>query len=76
MPTVFRFLTILATIAAVIYGAMVLLVALVEPRQTEMSVNVPLDHIRPVPAPAGSTPAEDEAFEEPPADGPAPQDGQ
>lgn len=76
MPTVFRFLTILATIAAVAYGAMFLLVALVKPRQTEMSVDVPLNHIRPAPAQTGSTPAEEDAFEEPPADGPAAQDGQ
>jgi hypothetical protein len=55
MPTVFRFLTIIAALVAAAYAVMFLLVALVEPRQAEMSVNVPLDHVKPVPETTGTT---------------------
>ena len=43
MPTLVRFLTIVAVLAAVVYGAMLVLVATVTPRQAEISVRVPLD---------------------------------
>jgi len=55
MPTVFRFLTIIAACAAAAYAVMFLLVMFVEPRQAEMSVNVPLDHIKLAPETTGAT---------------------
>ena len=44
MPTLFRFVMIVAAIAALVYGAMISLVFLVHPNQTEMTVRVPLDN--------------------------------
>ncbi|KWT88343.1 histidine kinase [Agrobacterium tumefaciens str. B6] len=41
MPTLFRFTMILATIAGLIYGGMVLLVMVVKPRAREVSVRTP-----------------------------------
>jgi hypothetical protein len=41
MPTLFRFLTVLAVLAAIAYGAMFALVTFVEPRKGEMSVRIP-----------------------------------
>jgi hypothetical protein len=55
MPTVFRFLTIIAACVAAAYAVMFLLVMFVEPRQAEMSVNVPLDHIKLAPETTGTT---------------------
>lgn len=43
MPTLFRFLFILAIMAGIAYGAMFALATLVEPNYGEMSVRVPLD---------------------------------
>lgn len=43
MPSLIKFLTILAIIAGIIYGAMVALVMLVEPRTGEITVRVPID---------------------------------
>jgi hypothetical protein len=43
MPTLFRFLIVLAILAGIGYGAMYALVTLVEPNYGEMSVRVPLD---------------------------------
>ena len=72
MPTVSRFLTILALLAAAVYGAMYLLVAMVEPRRAEMSVRVPLDHLSPEPEQTGSTaPAREEEQTDPADDLPA-----
>ncbi|SFB24453.1 hypothetical protein N7E02_12710 [Aliirhizobium terrae] len=51
MPTLFRFLFILALIAGVIYGGMVALVVLVEPREREITVRVPSERLNP-PAPS------------------------
>lgn len=45
MPTLVRFLTTVAVLAALVYGAMLLLVATVKPRQAEISVRVPLDRL-------------------------------
>jgi hypothetical protein len=47
MPTLFRFLFILAMIAGVIYGGMVALVVLVEPREREITVRVPSERLNP-----------------------------
>lgn len=47
MPTLFRFLTILAVIAGLIYGAMYALVMVVEPRTGEMTVRVPPERLNP-----------------------------
>lgn len=43
MPTLFRFVMILGVIAALGYGAMIALVFLVTPKQTELTVRVPID---------------------------------
>lgn len=51
MPTLFRFLTVLALIAAVIYGSMVALAVLVVPREREVTVRVPSEKLNP-PKPA------------------------
>jgi hypothetical protein len=45
MPSLIRFLTILAVLAGIGYGAMFALVTMVEPRQGEISVRVPLDRL-------------------------------
>jgi hypothetical protein len=43
MPTLFRFLTIIAVVAALVYGAMFALVFLVKPTPGEMVVPVPIE---------------------------------
>lgn len=43
MPTLFRFLTVIAILAGLVYGAMFALATFVSPRQTEMIVPVPID---------------------------------
>ena len=45
MPSLIKFLTILAILAGVAYGAMVVLVILVEPRTGEMTVRVPVEGV-------------------------------
>jgi hypothetical protein len=45
MPTLFRFLTVLAVLAAIAYGAMFALVTFVEPRKGEMSVRIPAERL-------------------------------
>ena len=47
MPTLFRFLFILALIAGVIYGGMVALVVLVEPKERDITVRVPSERLNP-----------------------------
>lgn len=47
MPTLFRFLFILAAIVGVIYGSMVALVVLVEPKDREITVRVPSERLNP-----------------------------
>jgi hypothetical protein len=47
VPTLFRFLTILALIALIAYGAIYALATFVEPITGEMSVRVPLDRLEP-----------------------------
>lgn len=47
MPTLFRFLFILAVIAGIIYGSMLALVFLVEPRERDVTVRVPSERLNP-----------------------------
>ncbi|MBB4350874.1 hypothetical protein [Aliirhizobium cellulosilyticum] len=47
MPTLFRFLFILAAIAGAIYGSMVALVVLVEPKDREITIRVPSERLNP-----------------------------
>ncbi|HEX2146315.1 MAG TPA: hypothetical protein VHG11_01525 [Pseudorhizobium sp.] len=49
MPTLFRFLFILAVIVGVIYGSMLALVLLVEPRERDVTVRVPFERLNPTP---------------------------
>jgi hypothetical protein len=46
MPSLIRLLVVLGLIAAVIYGGMIALVVLVEPKQREMSVRIPNDRLQ------------------------------
>jgi hypothetical protein len=43
MPSLFRFLTVLAVIAGVVYGAMYALANFVTPKPREMTVTIPQD---------------------------------
>jgi hypothetical protein len=43
MPSLFRFLTVLAVIAGIVYGAIFALANFVNPRSREMSVTIPPD---------------------------------
>ena len=47
MPSLIRLLVVLGLIGAVIYGGMVALVVLVEPKQREMSVRIPSERLQP-----------------------------
>lgn len=47
MPTLFRFLFVCATIAGMIYGAMIALVVFVEPREREVVVRIPSERVNP-----------------------------
>jgi hypothetical protein len=47
MPTLFRFLFILAVIAGVIYGGMVALVVFVQPRDRDIIVRIPSERLNP-----------------------------
>ncbi len=49
MPTLFRFLFILAVIAGIIYGSMLALVMLVEPRERDVTVRIPSERLNPAP---------------------------
>lgn len=51
MPTLFRFLFILAVIAGIVYGSMVALVMFVEPRERDVTVRVPSERLNPAPQP-------------------------
>ncbi|RWX74418.1 hypothetical protein EPK99_24855 [Neorhizobium lilium] len=51
MPTLFRFLFILAVVAGVIYGSMVALVLFVEPRERGVTVRVPSERLNAPAAP-------------------------
>ena len=43
MPSLFRFLTVVAVIAVVVYGAIFALANFVNPKPREMTINVPPD---------------------------------
>lgn len=45
MPTLFRFLAIVAILAGVVFGAMVALATLVEPTPREMTVTIPASRL-------------------------------
>lgn len=47
MPTLFRFLTILAVLAGLAYGAMYALAVLVKPNTGEMTVRIPAERLNP-----------------------------
>lgn len=47
MPTLIRFLTILAVLAGLIYGGMFALVHFVEPNTGEMTVRIPPERLNP-----------------------------
>ncbi|MCO5158801.1 MAG: histidine kinase [Aquamicrobium sp.] len=47
MPTLFRFLTILAVLAGLAYGAMYALAVYFEPRKGEMTVRIPPERLNP-----------------------------
>jgi hypothetical protein len=47
MPSLIRLLVVLGVIGAVIYGGMLALVIMVEPKQREMSVRVAPDRLQP-----------------------------
>ncbi|MGK6313211.1 hypothetical protein QTA58_11520 [Neorhizobium sp. CSC1952] len=49
MPTLFRFLFVLAVIAGIVYGSMVALVVLVEPRERDVTVRIPSERLNPAP---------------------------
>jgi SNF family Na+-dependent transporter len=47
MPTLFRFLIIIAAIASVVYGSMAALAYLVEPRERDVTVRIPSERLNP-----------------------------
>lgn len=47
MPSLIRFLTIIAVLAGLAYGAMFALVTLVEPKKGEMTVRIPAERLNP-----------------------------
>jgi len=50
MPTLFRFLFVCGVFAAIIYGVILSLVYLVEPREREVTIKIPSEQVNP-PAP-------------------------
>jgi hypothetical protein len=51
MPTLTRYVVVLGIFAALAYGVMYALVTFVEPRKTEMSVEIPLQRLNKKAAP-------------------------
>jgi hypothetical protein len=47
MPTLFRFLFVLAIIAGAIYGTMWALVTFVEPQERDVTIRIPSERINP-----------------------------
>ncbi|MNF18111.1 hypothetical protein D3C80_2220080 [compost metagenome] len=47
MPTLFRFLFICAAIVGIVYGSMVSLVLLVEPKERDITVRIPSERLNP-----------------------------
>ena len=56
MPSLFRFLAILAIIAGAIYGTMLALVAFVEPQERDVTIRLPSERVNP-PATGAINPA-------------------
>jgi multidrug resistance efflux pump len=56
MPSLFRFLAVLAVIAGAIYGTMWALVTFVEPKERDVTVRIPSERINP-PATGAISPA-------------------
>jgi hypothetical protein len=47
MPTLFRFLTIIAIVVGLVYGAMFALVLTVKPNKGEMTERIPVERLNP-----------------------------
>lgn len=47
MPTLFRFVTTLAILAGLAYGAMYALAVMVEPKTGEMTIRIPPERLNP-----------------------------
>lgn len=45
MPSLFRFLMIVAVLAGLVYGAMIALVTFVEPQQRDMTQTIPASRL-------------------------------
>jgi len=45
MPSLFRFLFVIALLAGIVYGGMLALTILVEPNPREMSVRIPAERV-------------------------------
>jgi hypothetical protein len=43
MPSLFRFLTVIAVIVGIVYGAIYALANFVNPKPREMTINIPAD---------------------------------
>jgi hypothetical protein len=58
MPTLFRFLTVIALMVGLFYAAMFALVWYVKPNEGEITVRIPVEKVNPKPAPDnGADPA-------------------
>jgi hypothetical protein len=51
MPTLFRFLTVIAVMVGLFYAAMFALVWYVKPKEGEITVRIPVEKVNPKPAP-------------------------
>ncbi|WP_320198794.1 hypothetical protein RMR16_018580 [Agrobacterium sp. rho-13.3] len=47
MPTLFRFIFVVAAVAGIIYGSMISLVSLVKPKEREVTVRIPSERMNP-----------------------------
>lgn len=47
MPTLFRFLMVIAILVGLVYGAMIALVMFVEPNKGEMTERIPAERLNP-----------------------------
>jgi hypothetical protein len=47
MPTLIRFLTVIAIIAGIVYGAMYALATFVQPKTGEMTIRIPPEKLNP-----------------------------
>jgi hypothetical protein len=51
MPTLVRFLVTIGVVAALVFATMFALATFVTPRQTEMTIDIPLDRLNIKPSP-------------------------